>query len=82
MVNDFRPGPGHPDTSDATGNRWPNIIIEVAFQESEPHVHDKAMKWLQTATNPDNGVQQVIVITIGTSNCAFGQPQDDEDMEV
>ena len=66
-VFDHRPGPGHPDAADAAGNRWPNIIVEVALRESEPHVLAKALNWLDTATNPNNGVQQVIVIKIGTT---------------
>ena len=64
-VRGFRPGQGHPDAADAAGNRWPNIIIEVAFSEDEPHALQKAQDWLQTATNPNHGVQQVIVIKIG-----------------
>ena len=65
-VRGFKPGRGHPDAADAEGNRWPNIIIEVAFHEDEPHIFQKAQDWLQTATNPNHGVQQVIVIKIGT----------------
>jgi hypothetical protein len=66
-VRAFRPGPGRLDASDAAGNRWPNIIVEVAFRESEPHVLAKAMDWLETAADPDNGFQQVIVIKVGTT---------------
>jgi Uma2 family endonuclease len=64
----FPPGPNHHARADAEGNRWPNIIVEVAFQESEPHVLDKALDWLETARDhPNLGVQQVIVIKIGTA---------------
>ena len=66
-VRNGRPGPGHPDAADSFGNRWPNIIVEVAYMESEPHVRAKALEWLDTATDPNNGVQQVIVIKIGTT---------------
>jgi Uma2 family endonuclease len=65
-VLNFRPGPGHADAADRSGNRWPNIIVEVAFRESETHVRAKAIDWLETATDPNNGVRQVIVIKIGT----------------
>ena len=64
--NGFNPGPG-PDAADAAGTRWPNIIVEVAHHESEPHVLNKAIQWLNTATNPNYGVQQVIVLKIGTT---------------
>jgi hypothetical protein len=65
-VRGVRPGPGHADAADLAGNRWPNIIVEVAYTESEPHVRAKAIDWLGTAiTDPNNGVQQVIVIKIG-----------------
>jgi hypothetical protein len=60
-----RPGPGHADAADSAGNRFPNIIVEVAYKESETHVHAKAMDWLGTATDPSNGVKQVIAIKIG-----------------
>ena len=80
-VRGFKPGRGHPDAADADGNRWPNVIIEVAFHEDEPHVLQKAQDWLQTATNPNHGVQQVIVIKIGRGgSCRW--PQDDEGMAV
>jgi Putative restriction endonuclease len=39
------PGPGRLAV-DKDGNRFPNIIVEVAFHESEAHVQDKALKWL------------------------------------
>jgi hypothetical protein len=68
----FRPGRGHPDAADAAGNRWPNIIVKVAFRESEPHVLAKALDWLETAADPDNSVQQVIVIKIDTTVRADG----------
>lgn len=59
------PGPG-PDAADSAGNRWPNLIVEVAFQETEKHVKAKALEWLNTANSrPQFGVQQVIVIKIG-----------------
>jgi hypothetical protein len=64
-VEDWRPGPGHADAADSFGNRWPNIIVEVAYTESETHVRARAVDWLDTATDPNNGVQQVIVIKIG-----------------
>jgi hypothetical protein len=64
-VMNSRPGRGHADAADQFGNRWPNIIVEVAFRESETHVLAKAIDWLETATDPNNGVQQVIVIKIG-----------------
>ena len=48
-VADFRPGPNNDDRADAAGNRWPNIIVEVALNESEPHVRAKALNWLATA---------------------------------
>jgi hypothetical protein len=38
----------------------PNIIVEVVFRKSETHVRAKAIDWLETATAPNNGVQQVI----------------------
>jgi len=63
----FRPGPGHPDAAHESGNKWSNIIVEVAYQETEPHVHAKALDWLQTATNDNNGVQQVIVVKMGNT---------------
>lgn len=66
-VRGFRPGPGHPEAADVSGNKWPNIIVEVAYQETEPHVRAKALDWLQTATNDNNGVQQVIVVKIGNT---------------
>lgn len=71
-VRGYRPGQGHADAKDSYGNRWPNVIVEVAFQESEPHVLAKAREWLETATNPNHGVQQVIVIKIGTTLRADG----------
>jgi hypothetical protein len=67
-----RPGRGHADAADSEGNRWPNIIVEVAYTESETHVRARAMDWLETATDPNNGVQQVIVIKIGADVCADG----------
>lgn len=66
-VRGHRPGAGHPDAADVSGNRWPNVIVEVAFCESEAHVRNKAKVWLNTTTNPSYGVQQVIVIKIGAS---------------
>jgi Uma2 family endonuclease len=66
-VRNSRPGPGHADAADQCRNRWPNIIVEVAFRESETHVRAKAIDWLETATDPTNGVQQVIVIKFGTT---------------
>ena len=67
-VRDYRPGEGHPDAADALGNRWPNIVVEVALAETEPHVRAKALSWLVTApVNANNGVQQVLVIKIGTT---------------
>jgi hypothetical protein len=63
-VEDFRPGPNNDDAADGSGNRWPNIIVEVAFSETEEHVLAKAEEWLNTAQNPDHGVQQVIVIKL------------------
>jgi Uma2 family endonuclease len=66
-VRGFRPGRGHADAADSEGNRWPNIIVEVAYTESEAHVHRKAGRWLNTATQPNHGVQQVIVIKIGAN---------------
>jgi hypothetical protein len=66
-VESVRPGPGHADAADSEGNRWPNIIVEVAYKESETHVRAKAMSWLETAATPNNGVQQVIVIKIGAN---------------
>ena len=64
-VRNIRPWPGHSDAADQVGSRWPNIIVEVAYMESEPHVCAKAFEWLDTATDSNNGVQQVIVIKIG-----------------
>ena len=64
-VRGFKPGQGHPDAADALGNRYPNLVVEVALEESEPHVKSKALQWLDTATDADNGVQQVIAIKIG-----------------
>jgi hypothetical protein len=66
-VDDFELAPGHADAADQFGNRWPNIIVELAFRESETHVRARAIDWLETATDPNNGVQQVIVIKIGTT---------------
>jgi hypothetical protein len=66
-VGNGQPGRGHADAADIYGNRWPNIIVEVALTESETHVRARAMDWLETATDADNGVQQVIVIKIGTT---------------
>ncbi|CAB9518625.1 expressed unknown protein [Seminavis robusta] len=63
-----RPGPGSPDRSDAQGNRFSNIVFEVAYNESERHVRAKAQAWLLTApTQPQYGVQQGIVVKIGTN---------------
>jgi len=74
-VAGYRPGPG-PDAMDVVGNRWPNLVVEVALNESEPHVRLKALDWLNTCTVPgttgDRGVQQVIVIKIGTNLRADG----------
>jgi hypothetical protein len=64
-VEGFRPGPGDPEKADRFGNRRPNVIVEVALTENETHVRAKALHWLATATNPSNGVQQVIVVKIG-----------------
>jgi hypothetical protein len=64
-VRGVRPGQGHADAADRFGNRWHNIIVEVAYTESETLVRDKALEWLDTATDSNNGVQQVIVIKIG-----------------
>ena len=60
-----RPGAGQPGAADATGNRFPNIIVEVAFIETESHVRRKAVKWLNASNDPNFAVQQVIVIKIG-----------------
>jgi hypothetical protein len=68
-VRNGRPGRGHAGAADIDGNRWPNIIVEVAFMETETHVRARAMDWLDTATDPNNGVQQVIVIKIGATAC-------------
>jgi len=62
---------GHPGANDAEnkcteeGHRWPNVIIEVAYHETLKHVQEKALKWLRQA-NDKYGVQQVIVVKIGT----------------
>ena len=64
-VRGNRPGAGHPDAADAAGNRWGNVIVEVAFRESEIHVRGKALAWLDACNNPNFGVQQVIVVKIG-----------------
>ena len=60
-----RPGPGHASAADPAGNRWPNVIIEVAMIESEQHVRDKALRWLAACNDPNFCVQQVIVVKIG-----------------
>ena len=73
VVGGPRPGPASPDRSDAQGNRFSNIVFEVAYNESERHVRLKALSWLQTSpTQPDLGVQQVVVIKIGTVLRASG----------
>lgn len=69
-VKGYRPGPG-PDAMDVEGNRWPNLVVEVALSESERHVRRKALNWLNTCTalgaTGNRGVQQVIVIKIGAN---------------
>ena len=62
-----KPGPNQPGAADACGNRWPNIIVEVAYHETEEHVLRKAEQWLTACDNDTYGVQQVIVIKMGTS---------------
>ena len=67
VVGGGRPGPTDPNRSDRQGSRYSNIVFEVAFKESGKHVRAKAQAWLQTApTLPQFGVQQVIVVKIGT----------------
>jgi hypothetical protein len=65
-VEEWRPGHGH--RADSFGNRWPNIIVEKALTESETHVRARALEWLDTATDPNNGVQQVIAIKFGVDD--------------
>jgi hypothetical protein len=72
-VFDWRPGQGHADAADSAGNRWPNIIVEVAYRESEAHVHANTIDWLDTATDPNNCVQQVFrLVTPRHSLCTAG----------
>lgn len=53
---------------DRQGSRCSNIVFDVAYNESENHVRAKAKAWLLTApTQPQFGVQQVIVVKIGTN---------------
>ncbi|CAB9514174.1 expressed unknown protein [Seminavis robusta] len=67
-----RPGPGQPGAADATGNRFPNFIVEVAYDESAPHARRKAIAWLNASNNPNFAVQQVIVIKIGPPRVTRG----------
>lgn len=64
-----RPGPADlVNRCDRQGNRYCNIVFEVAYRESERHVRQKAQAWLQTApTRPQFGVQQVVVTKIGVN---------------
>jgi hypothetical protein len=43
-VRNARPGRGHADAADIYGNRWPNIIVEVALSETETHARARAME--------------------------------------
>ena len=69
-----RPGPTDVvNRSDRKGNRYPNIVFEVAYHESEKHVRKKALAWLETApTLSQFGTQQVIVVKIGVHLRADG----------
>lgn len=63
-VRGHRPGAGSAHAADADGNRFNNVVVEVALTESENHVRAKALTWL-SLSNAMYGVQQVIVIKIG-----------------
>ena len=69
-----QPGPDDEENrAEELGGRYPNIIVEVAYSESQQHVQNKAAQWLQTSpTKPEYGVQQVIAIKIGRNPRASG----------
>jgi hypothetical protein len=55
-LSGHRPGRGNVIlVSDADGNLFPNVIVEVAWHESEAHVRDKALTRL-TLSNATYGV--------------------------
>jgi hypothetical protein len=66
----LNPGPGAPFAADAEleGTAFPNLLFEVAFGESLPHVQTQVVTWLSGLTD----VQQVIVLKIGDTALAHG----------
>lgn len=65
-INGGHPGKDSENRCNDEGDRWPNLIIEVAYTQSLQDVEKKAFRWLRQA-NDYYGVQQVIIIEIGAN---------------